>query len=270
MSLDSALRQGLIGAGDRIEVEATAGIDAVARRVSSQRKRRVAVGATLTAIVVATAGLMMREDGRSIDAAPDFPPAHGSDLHRKERNPSVPEKKGRSGVTVPLGGEKRTRARSAPDLPIATGTASARRPSTRVPERRRSLAAPMVPRLVTDDYRIERPAGAHMGENAGLGCTQGPGATGADDCFQFEVGEDEKSFAIEFHDDADVIVSFTINEHLGGNSRALGSFCGTTDGPITVRPAALLLVSISGGNECSDRAPTSGRLTARFWESQDR
>lgn len=269
MSLDSALRQGLIAAGDSIAVETAEGMQNVVHRIETRRKRQV-VGAV--AVTLALLGIMvvsLRGDGALVDAVPELPPAH--DLNERTvgrehapRPPSKVEVSMPSSDTSRGGRMPARRPAEATTAPVATVEAGSTRP--RAVESPPAVAAP-APRAITESYRVEQPAGTHMGENAGLGCTEGAGVTGADDCFQFEVGADETALSIELVDDAGVVVPFHINEHYRGESRDIGSFCGSTPERIPVRPGAVLLVRIEGGDRCSDRTPTNGRLLARFWQT---
>lgn len=268
MSLDSALRRGLIAAGDSISVETTEGMQSVVHRIEVRRKRQVvgviAVALTLLAITVVS----LRGDGTLVDAVPELPPARDLNERIVERH-EAPRRSEGNEVPAPASNTSRPgqnpggRA-TATTAPVASRELGATRPR---PVASPVLVAPPAPRLVTDSYRVERPAGTHMGENAGLGCTEGAGVTGADDCFQFEVGANESALTIEVVDDAGIVVPFHITEQHQGSSRDLGSFCGATPERISVSPGALLLVRIEGTDACSDRAPTSGRLHARFWQT---
>lgn len=263
MSLDSALRQGLLAAGDAIAADTGQGMEGVVHRVKDRRKRQVVTGVAVAVILVALV-VSSRDGGGFIDTIPELPPA------REYNEPDV--------------GQERTSQRSSSTVRVAStvvappslargqhedaASASVGRDAlSRTPRVRAPIVASAPdPRTVEESYKVGSAAGTHMGENAGLGCRDGAGFTGNDDCFHIEVGTDETSVLIEITDDAGIMVPFHINEHYEGESYDLGSFCSTTSERISVRPGSLLLVSVDGGSDCDDQTPTSGRLIAHFWQ----
>lgn len=265
MSLDNALRRELLAAGECIMARTDEGMAGVASRVRSRRNRRA--GAFAVALLLIASLAVSKDGGEIIDARPDLPPAReyedrSIDRDERARLTAVqPVPAGEKPLETARQRRQPQKKRSRVSAPPTAEAESAIRPA----EEPTVVAVAPDPRVVGETYRVNNTAGTHMGENAGLGCTEGAGVTGSDDCFHLRVADDETSIDIEVVDDAGVVVSFHINEHYQGASRPLGGFCGSTEGRIPVTPGSLLLVSIDGGADCSDRQPTSGELVARFW-----
>lgn len=259
MSLDNAVRGALVREGEAIFVDASAALPGVETRLRAKRRRRArhAVVAVLVAVVVAwapEAQVVLRgsdvapaQERSGADPSPHARPARSLEPARGRRGPEGPEHVRRSdepdrGEASPTRG---TQARDEAEAP---------------PE---SLA-PTLPlrRRIVEPYEISYVAGTHVGENAGTGCWWEGSFVGSNECIGIRIGDDETSIALRLLDDNGVVVGATVDQVVGGETTELVTFCGRTNGYVSVEPGAFVVVYIDSTDRCSKRHPGRGALFA--------
>lgn len=259
MSLDSSLRITLLRSAEPIDVDVDGGLSAVAGRIRSTKRRRIASVTFIATAAVLTTMLWVGSEG--IDRSPDVPPAQED----RERRPQPRVKQEPQPV----------RQRS--DAPDPAGRLSVDKGSAPQGMRERRplihagpLTDPPAPfgshpwtRVENEPYQVNYVAGTHLAESAGTGCSQGAGAMDGNDCIPFQVGPTESRFKIRLVDDTGVLVGAQLYEHHRGMSIDHGIFCGRSSA-LQVHPGALLLVYITTSDECSQNRPTTGSVIANF------
>jgi hypothetical protein len=144
-------------------------------------------------------------------------------------------------------------------LPDSTGEAG------RGPAEQTTVVRPPAVRSFVERYEVDDVAGISMGENAGVGCWDGEGATGTNTCFSLRVGPGETRLEIVLVDDSGGVAELTVYQYRPGSndSDEFGPFCGRTPGPLAVTPGATLSIYVGSG-ECAGSA-TTGEMRVRLW-----
>ncbi|HEV2755185.1 MAG TPA: hypothetical protein VG318_05340 [Actinomycetota bacterium] len=266
MSLDSTLRSGLVASGDSIVVNVEQGLREVHGAVVRRRRRITAGTAAALALVLAASDTGIRElhrpgppPAREVDERLDPP-----DLRRHEGGlPLGPAEPGTRNETV-------TRGRSGEAVPQSDGARRAVAGEPRSRSAPEPHGDPFVPftdvRSFVERYETTRVAGVAVGENGGLGCSDGKGTLGGNDCFFFEVHGHETRLAIRLLDNAGAPVHATVFMDPPGEDETaiLARLCGGTVAPLPVVPDATISVHIGGTDECPGPV-TTGKMRVRLW-----
>lgn len=268
MSLDNALRSGLVREGEAIAVDVAAAVPAIDALVRAQRRRRALEG---VAVAVVVALVVWAPPGLVTETTKDEGPRPAREPFPQERRVERQEPVERRGVPGTPGGrlgkgsrvpsfeaasQRRTEAAgTAGDL--RRGGAAERPPASKT-------AVGMLPRQMVERYEVAYVSGTHFGENAGTGCSQGWSAMGSNDCIPIRVHEGETAISLRITDDEGTLVGAHVYQHAGGEGTELVSFCGSTKGYIPVEPGALLLVYVETSDRCSEARPRTGTLSALF------
>ncbi len=277
MSLDSSLRTTLRRAGEAIFTDDDAAMNELTATITRRRRRAWIGVASALLLIAAGSGFFVIQRYES-NRGDSVRPARPDDRREDEIRPARPDVRDRREDETQ---QQRRQIRSERWLPRrstrtsrprVTGRGSVRAASegdVEGPPGSRASSSSESPRnaarQVREFYDYGTVAGSHVGENGGLGCSNGEGITGRDDCFVFEVEAHEGSFALRIYDRSGEPVWAKIYQHHNGDSDNLGGVCGSSRKPIPVKPHATLLVYVGYDRTCSRSQPTSGELRARFW-----
>ena len=268
MSLDNALRSGLVREGEALTVDLAAALPAIRGRVRAHRRRRVlesvAVAVVVALVVWAPPGLLTETmEERQRPTRERFPQEERVERRGVRADGRV--------VPVETGGT-RTGGPRAPSFQSSsherTGAAGGVTGSPRNGAGRRpgstEATLGMLPRRVIERYKVTYVSGTHVGENAGAGCVNQESPTGSNDCFMIQLAEGESEISFRIVDDYGGVVGATVHQYVPGerDTAELVSFCGSTDGYVAAEPGALLGVYLDTTDRCSEARPHTGTLTA--------
>ena len=271
MSLDSVLRSHLVASADAIDADPESGLRAVNAAVTAKRRRAALAFACAVAACAAVAFWSEAPDVRR----PGPPPARENE--ERVPPPEVDRREGslprlERGVRERVGGAGRGPAFARGGIRDTPPAARPVRPDAEgdrhVPHAEGAAAVPPARgRWTVYPWEYGNLMGTHVGENAGLGCWDGEGATGANDCFALDVADDQNRMEIGVVDDLGRSAFAKVYMHGPGDQDSvdLGGICGRTSPPLVVRPGARLSLYIRSNADCSSRQPTTGELRVRFW-----